>query len=392
MIFMEKRFVYADNAATTRVYQEVAAEMLPYLTEHYGNPSSLHFMGQQAKKALESARERTASVLGALPEEIYFTSCGTESDNWAIRGASAVYAKFNKIEKPHIITTAIEHHAVLHTFEALKASGYEVTYIGVDKDGIVSPESVAAAIKDNTCLVAIMYANNEVGTIEPIADIVKAVKSIRNIPFLTDAVQAVGNIPVNVKELGVDMLSFSGHKIHAPKGVGGLYIKKGVRLKNFIEGGGQEKGKRSGTEGLANIIAMAKAMEISRDRMPERASLEKKRDKLIAGITSIPDTYLTGHPTKRLPGNASFVFKGIEGESLLFLLSAAGICGSTGSACSSASLEPSHVLTSLGLPVEICHGSLRLTIDYDTTDEDIDYIIENVKRVVERLREMSPIY
>lgn len=389
---MEKRFVYADNAATTKVYPEVVEEMLPYFTEVFGNPSSLHHMGQQAKKALDSARARIADVIGAAPEEIFFTSCGTESDNWAIRGASAVYARVNKIEKPHIITTKIEHHAVLHTFKALENSGYEVTYVDVDENGKVSPDAVVSAIRDNTCLVTVMLANNEMGTIEPVADIVKAVKAVRNIPFLTDAVQAVGNIPVNVKELGVDMLSFSGHKIHAPKGVGCLYIKKGTRLKNLIEGGGQEKGKRAGTEGLANIMGMAKALEISRDRMGEAKELAAKRDRLIKGITSLPDTYLTGHPTDRLPGNASFVFKGIEGESLLFLLSAAGICGSTGSACSSASLEPSHVLTSMGIPVEICHGSLRLSICYETTDEDIDYMIENVKKVVERLRMMSPIY
>ncbi len=389
---MEKRFVYADNAATTRVYPEVVQEMLPYLTECYGNPSSLHSMGMQAKKALDSARSRIAEIIGALPEEIFFTSCGTESDNWAIRGASAVYARVNKIEKPHIITTKIEHHAVLHTFKALENQGYEVTYLDVDEKGIVSPDAVVSAIRDNTCLITVMLANNEVGTIEPVADIVKAVKAVRNIPFLTDAVQAVGNIPVDVKELGVDMLSFSGHKIHAPKGVGCLYVKKGVRVKNFIEGGGQEKGKRAGTEGVANIMGMAKALEIARDRMGEAKELAKKRDRLIREITSLPDTYLTGHETLRLPGNASFVFKGIEGESLLFLLSAAGICGSTGSACSSASLEPSHVLTSMGLPVEICHGSLRLSISYDTTDEDIDYMVENVKKVVERLRMMSPIY
>ena len=389
---MEKRFVYADNAATTKVYPEVVAEMLPYFTEVYGNPSSLHHMGQQAKKALDNARERIAAIIGAAPEEIFFTSCGTEADNWAIRGASAVYARVNKIEKPHIITTKIEHHAVLHTFKALENAGYEVSYVDVDEKGLVSPEAVVSAIRDNTCLVTVMLANNEMGTIEPIADIVKAVKAVRNIPFLTDAVQAVGNIPVNVKELGVDMLSFSGHKIHAPKGVGCLYIKKGVRVKNLIEGGAQEKGKRAGTEGLANIMGMAKALEISRDRMGEAAELAEKRDRLIKGITSLPDTYLTGHPTQRLPGNASFVFKGIEGESLLFLLSAAGICGSTGSACSSASLEPSHVLTSMGIPVEICHGSLRLSICYETTNEDIDYMIENVKKVVERLRMMSPIY
>lgn len=389
---MEKRFVYADNAATTKVYPEVVEEMLPYFTEVFGNPSSLHHVGQQAKKALDSARARIADVIGAAPEEIFFTSCGTESDNWAIRGASAVYARVNKIEKPHIITTKIEHHAVLHTFKALENSGYEVTYVDVDENGKVSPDAIVSAIRDNTCLITVMLANNEMGTIEPVADIVKAVKAVRNIPFLTDAVQAVGNIPVNVKELGVDMLSFSGHKIHAPKGVGCLYIKKGTRLKNLIEGGGQEKGKRAGTEGLANIMGMAKALEISRDRMGEAKELAAKRDRLIKGITSLPDTYLTGHPTDRLPGNASFVFKGIEGESLLFLLSAAGICGSTGSACSSASLEPSHVLTSMGIPVEICHGSLRLSICYETTDEDIDYMIENVKKVVERLRMMSPIY
>ncbi len=389
---MEKRFVYADNAATTRVYPEVVEAMLPYLTEIYGNPSSLHSKGMEAKKALDDARARIASAIGAKPEEIFFTSCGTESDNWAIRGASSVYAKLNKISTPHIITTKIEHHAVLHTFEALKNQGYEVTYLDVDHDGFVRPEDVVAAIKDNTCLVSIMLANNEVGVIEPIAEIAKAVKAVRNIPFHTDAVQAVGNIPVDVNELGVDLLAFSGHKIHAPKGIGALYVKKGTRLKNLIEGGGQEKGKRSGTEGLANIIAMAKAIEMATEKLPSSDKLIKKRDKLIAGITSLPDTYLTGHPTTRLPGNTSFVFKGIEGESLLFLLNAAGICSSTGSACSSASLEPSHVLRALGYPVEICHGSLRLTISHDTTDEDIEYIIENVKKVVERLRMMSPIY
>lgn len=389
---MEKRFVYADNAATTRVYPEVAQEMLFYLTEEYGNPSSLHALGRSAKKALESARERIAKCIGAEPAEIFFTSCGTEADNWAIRGASAAYAKVNKIEKPHIITTKIEHHAVLHTFKALENAGYEVTYVDVDEYGKASPEAVASAIKENTCLVTVMYANNEMGTIEPIAEIVKAVKAVRNIPFLTDAVQAVGNIPVDVKELGVDMLSFSGHKIHAPKGVGCLYVKKGTRLRNLIDGGAQERGKRAGTEALPSIMAMAKALEISVEKFAEKDGLIRKRNRLIEGITSLPDVLLTGHPTDRLPGNASFVFKGIEGEGLLYLLSAQGICGSTGSACSSASLEPSHVLTSMGIPVEICHGSLRLSISHDTSDEDIEYIIENVKNVVERLRMMSPIY
>ena len=389
---MEKRFVYADNAATTRVYPEVAQEMLFYLTEEYGNPSSLHALGRSAKKALESARERIAKCIGAEPAEIFFTSCGTEADNWVIRGASAAYAKVNKIEKPHIITTKIEHHAVLHTFKALENAGYEVTYVDVDEYGKASPEAVASAIKENTCLVTVMYANNEMGTIEPIAEIVKAVKAVRNIPFLTDAVQAVGNIPVDVKELGVDMLSFSGHKIHAPKGVGCLYVKKGTRLRNLIDGGAQERGKRAGTEALPSIMAMAKALEISVEKFAEKDELIRKRNRLIEGITSLPDVLLTGHPTDRLPGNASFVFKGIEGEGLLFLLSAQGICGSTGSACSSASLEPSHVLTSMGIPVEICHGSLRLSISHDTSDEDIEYIIENVKNVVERLRMMSPIY
>ncbi len=389
---MEKRFVYADNAATTAVYPEVAQEMLPYLTEHYGNPSSLHSMGMEAKKALDSARTRIASIIGANPEELFFTSCGTEADNWAIRGASAVYARVNKIAVPHIITTKVEHHAVLHTFKALENMGYETTYVDVDENGMVSPEAIASAIKDNTCLVAVMYANNEVGTIQPIAEIVKAVKAIRNIPVLTDAVQAVGHISVNVKECGVDLMAMSGHKFHAPKGVGCLYVKKGVRVKNLIEGGGQEKGKRAGTEALPSIMAMAKALEISVEKMADNEKIIVLRNKLISGITELPDTLLTGHPTNRLPGNASFVFKGIEGESLLFLLSAAGICSSTGSACSSASLEPSHVLTSMGIPVEICHGSLRLSISHDTTEEDIDYIIENVKRVVQRLRAMSPIY
>ncbi len=392
---MEKRFVYADNAATTKIYPEVLNEMMPYLTEIYGNPSSLHSKGQEAKEALVAAREKIAKVINCNSSEIFFTSCGSESDNWAIKGASCMYAKVHKIEKPHIITTKIEHHAVLHTCESLEKDGYEVTYLSVDKNGFVDPQDVKKAIKDETCLVAIMYANNEIGTIEPIKEIAKVVKENgRNIPFFTDAVQAVGNINVDVKDLGVDMLSFSGHKIHAPKGCGCLYVKKGVRVKNLIEGGGQERGKRGGTEGLANIVAMAKAAEIAKEKLESgfNKDLMRKRDRLIAGIEEIPECYLTGDRNKRLPGNVSFVFKYIEGESLLLLLNAAGICASTGSACSSASLEPSHVLTSLGLPIEICHGSLRLTISYETTDEDIEYIIENTKKAVDRLRQMSPLY
>ncbi len=394
----EKRFVYADNAATTSVHPQVLAEMLPYLGEFYGNPSSLYSKGQQVFTLLEGARARIAALLGCDAKEIYFTGCGSESDNWAIKGAVDAYMQRNKVSSCHIVTTKIEHHAVLNTCKALEKKGIAVTYLDVDKNGRVSPEDVAAALREDTCLVAVMYANNEIGTVEPIAEIAEVIKKYneenkKKILFFSDAVQAVGHIPVNVRTSGVDMLSLSGHKFRAPKGVGALYIKSGVVIKSLIDGGGQERGKRGGTENVASVMGLAKALEIAvEDMQDDNARLAMLRDELIYRLTTeIPEALLTGHPTKRLPGTASFVFKYIEGESLLLLLDAEGVCASTGSACSSKSLEPSHVLLSIGLPHEIAHGSLRLTLSHETTKEDVDYIVEKVKYVVQTLRNFSPI-
>ncbi len=387
---MEDRFVYADNAATTKTAPEVLEAMLPFFGEGYGNPSSLHQKGREAKAALTTAREKIASLLGAKPNEIYFTSCGSESDNWAIKGAA--HANMNRGK--HIISTRIEHHAVLHSLESLEKEGFEVTYLDVDSDGRVSPEAVVAAMRDDTTLVECMFANNEVGTIEPIKEIAKAVKA-KNPKTLvfTDAVQAVGNIPVNVADLGVDMLALSGHKIHTPKGIGALYIKTGTRILNLIDGGGQERGKRGGTENVPYIVGLAKALDMAVAGLPEMSRVEKMRDRLIDGILSeIPHSRLNGPREGRLPGNVNVSFEFIEGESLLLLLDMAGICASTGSACSSTSLEPSHVLISIGVPVELAHGSLRLSISRDTTDEDIDYILEKLPGIVQRLRDMSPLY
>lgn len=387
---MEDRFVYADNAATTKTAPEVLEAMLPFFGEGYGNPSSLHQKGREAKAALTTAREKIASLLGAKPNEIYFTSCGSESDNWAIKGAA--HANMNRGK--HIISTRIEHHAVLHSLESLEKEGFEVTYLDVDSDGRVSPEQVVAAMRDDTTLVECMFANNEVGTIEPIKEIAKAVKA-KNPKTLvfTDAVQAVGNIPVNVADLGVDMLALSGHKIHTPKGIGALYIKTGTRILNLIDGGGQERGKRGGTENVPYIVGLAKALDMAVAGLPEMERVEKMRNRLIDGILSeIPHSRLNGPREGRLPGNVNVSFEFIEGESLLLLLDMAGICASTGSACSSTSLEPSHVLISIGVPVELAHGSLRLSISRDTTDEDIDYILEKLPGIVQRLRDMSPLY
>ena len=385
---MEKRFVYADNAATTPPSKEVIEAMMPYLTEEWGNPSSLHIMGQKAKETIEEARVVIADKLGALPSEIYFTSCGTEADNWAIRGAA--YANINKGK--HIITSKVEHHAVLYTCEQLEKEGFEVTYLDVDGDGRVHADQVRDAIRDDTVLVAIMFANNEIGTVMPIAEIA-AVCREKGVRCFTDAVQAVGNIPINVHELGVDMLSLSGHKIHAPKGIGALYIRRGVRIQNLINGGGQEKGKRSGTENVPYIKALAKAIEISTGKLGETHKIAEKRDRLIDSVLStIPYSRLNGPREGRLPGNANFSFEFIEGESMMLLLNEEGICVSTGSACSSRSLEPSHVLLAIGLPHEQAHGSLRISITHETTDEDIDYILEKLPEVVLRLRMMSPLY
>ena len=394
----EKRFVYADNAATTSVHPRVLAEMLPYLGEFYGNPSSLYSKGQQVFTLLEGARARIAAILGCEAREIYFTGCGSEGDNWAIKGAVDAYLQKNKVSTCHVITTKIEHHAVLNTCKALEKKGIAVTYLDVDHDGKVSPEDVIKSLRDDTCIVAVMYANNEIGTIEPIAEIGEKIKEYneknkKKVLFFTDAVQAVGHVPIDIKTLHADMLSLSGHKFRAPKGVGALYIKSGVIIKSLIDGGGQERGKRGGTENVASIMGLAKALEIASEEMKDdNARLAMLRDELIYRLTTeIPEAQLTGHPTKRLPGTASFVFKYIEGESLLLMLDAEGICASTGSACSSKSLEPSHVLLAIGLPHEIAHGSLRLTLSHETTKEDIDYIVEKVKYVVQTLRNFSPI-
>ena len=385
---MEKRFVYADNAATTAPSEEVIKAMMPCLTTDWGNPSSLHDKGQHAKEILEDARARVAACLGALPSEIYFTSCGTESDNWAIRGAA--YANIKKGK--HIITSKVEHHAALYTCEELEKEGFEVTYLDVDSEGRVSPADVEKAIRPDTTLVAIMYANNEIGTIMPIPEIAKICHE-KGVLCFTDAVQAVGNVPINVHELGVDMLSASGHKLHAPKGIGLLYIRRGVRIRNLIEGGGQESGKRSGTENVPYIVGFAKALEITTSKIDKLDLVAKKRDRLIDEILAkIPYSRLNGPREGRLPGNVNVSFEFIEGESLMLLLNEEGICASTGSACSSRSLEPSHVLLAIGLPHEQAHGSLRLSITHETTDEDIDYILEKLPPIVQRLRDMSPIY
>ncbi len=385
---MEKRFVYADNAATTAPSEEVIKAMMPCLTTDWGNPSSLHDKGQHAREILDDARARVAACLGALPSEIYFTSCGTESDNWAIRGAA--YANIKKGK--HIITSKVEHHAALYTCEELEKEGFEVTYLDVDSEGRVSPADVEKAIRPDTTLVAIMYANNEIGTIMPIPEIAKICHE-KGVLCFTDAVQAVGNVPINVHELGVDMLSASGHKLHAPKGIGLLYIRRGVRIRNLIEGGGQESGKRSGTENVPYIVGFAKALEITTSKIDKLDLVAKKRDRLIDEILAkIPYSRLNGPREGRLPGNVNVSFEFIEGESLMLLLNEEGICASTGSACSSRSLEPSHVLLAIGLPHEQAHGSLRLSITHETTDEDIDYILEKLPPIVQRLRDMSPIY
>jgi len=389
----DKKFVYADNAATTSVHPRVLAEMLPLMGEVCGNPSSLHQKGREAKTYIDTARERIAKALGCEAKEIYFTGCGSESDNWAIKGAVQNYLERNKTDKCHIITSKIEHHAVMHTCKALEKKGIDVTYVGVDENAMVNPDDVVGAMRDDTALVCIMYANNEVGTIEPIKEITKKVKEKNpKVIVFTDAVQAVGHVPVNAHDLGVDMLSFSGHKFRAPKGVGGLYIKSGVVCKSLIEGGGQERGKRGGTENMPGIVGMGKAIEIAVDEMQDdNARLAVLRDDLIRRLLELPNSRLTGHPTKRLPGTASFTFEYIEGESLLLMLDMMGICASTGSACSSKSLEPSHVLLAMGLPHEIAHGSLRLTLSHETTQADVDYIVECVTKVVNRLREISPL-
>ena len=381
--------IYADNAATTRMSKTAIEAMLPYFDDIYGNPSSLHSVGQRAKEALEGARERIARVLNCDPKEIIFTSGGTEADNMAIRSAAALGAKKGK---KHIISTAFEHHAVLHTLKKLEKEGYEVTYLDVHKNGLVTAEEVRAAIRPDTCLVTIMYANNEIGTIQPIAEI-GAVCREAGVLFHTDAVQAVGHLPIDVKAQKIDMLSVSAHKFHGPKGIGLLYAKRGILLQNLIEGGAQERGKRPGTENVPEIVGMAAAMEEAVANMERNnAKLTALRDRLIAGLDKIPYSELNGDREQRLSSNVSFCFEAIEGESLLLLLDDKGICASSGSACTSGSLDPSHVLLAIGRPHEVAHGSLRLSLGEDMTEEQIDYMIEAVRDVVTYLRNMSPVW
>ena len=381
--------IYLDNAATTRVRPEVAAEVLPIMTEVFGNASSVHAFGREGKKALEKARVQVANAIGAKKEEIYFTAGGSEADNWALKGAAAQL----KGKGNHIITTQIEHHAILHTCKALEKDGFKVTYLPVDEYGLVTAEQVEAAITPETILVSIMFANNEIGTVEPIKEI-GAVCKAHKVLFHTDAVQAIGHVAVDVKDMNIDMLSMSGHKFYAPKGVGALYLRTGVRLQNLIEGGAQERSRRAGTENLPAIVGMGKAIELICEEMEEEnARITAMRDRLIAGILEkIPDARLNGHPEKRLPGNVNVSIRFIEGEALLLSLDMAGIAGSSGSACTSGSLDPSHVLLAIGLPHEIAHGSLRLTLGRDNTEKDVDYVLEQLPKIVERLRAMSPLY
>ena len=381
--------IYADNAATTKMSDAAIRAMVSQMNDSWGNPSSLYTHGQKAKESLENARERVAAAIGASPREIIFTSGGSEADNQAIRSAAALGRKNGKM---HIVSSAFEHHAVLHTLEALKKEGFEITLLDVHRDGLVVPSEVEAAIRDDTCLVTIMYANNEIGTIQPIREIGSICRR-KGVLFHTDAVQAVGHIPVNVEEDFIDLLSASAHKFHGPKGVGFLYARKGIRLTNLIEGGAQERGKRAGTENVPGIAAMAAALEEATGKMAQNAAhLTEMRDRLIAGLNEIPHGALNGDQTHRLPGNVNFCFEGIEGESLLLLLDDKGICASSGSACTSGSLDPSHVLLAIGRVHDVAHGSLRLSIGEDITAEEIDYIVQSVKEVTAYLRGFSPIW
>ncbi len=384
-----KRFVYADHSATTAVRPEVLEAMLPYFSEQYGNPSTVYAFGQSNRDAVDLARHQVAAALGAMDSEIYFTGCGTESDNWAIKGTAENYAAKGR----HIITSAVEHHAVLHTCAWLEKQGFEVTYLPVDSDGKVSPESLREAIRPDTILVSIMFANNEIGTVNPVEEL-GAVCAEKGVLFHVDAVQAVGTLPIDVKKQHIDMLSLSAHKFYGPKGVGALYVRKGIRLPSFMHGGAQEKRHRAGTENVPGIVGLGKAIELASAELETNAAhLQKLRDALIEGITArIPYCRLNGSRYDRLPGHVNFSFQFIEGESMLMLLDNAGICGSSGSACTSGSLDPSHVLLAIGLPHEIAHGSLRLTFGRENTMEDVEYILEKLPPIVERLRAMSPLY
>ncbi len=383
------RYVYADNAATTPVSKKVVEAMLPYMTEHYGNPSSLYGIGQTAARAVDKAREQVATALGADPKEIFFTSGGSEADNWAIRGAAALGAKKGK---KHLITSKFEHHAVLHTMAALEKEGFKVTYLDVYEDGLVRAEDVEKAITDETCLVSIMYANNEIGTVQPIAEIGKICRD-KGVLFHTDAVQAVGHLKIDVKEQNIDMLSLSGHKFHAVKGTGALYCKKGLRLPNLIEGGAQEAGRRAGTENVPGIVGLGVAITEMTEHLEENhAKVKALRDRLFDGASKISHSRINGDKEKRLPGNFSMCFEGVEGESLLLMLDMKGVSASSGSACTSGSLDPSHVLLSIGLKHEVAHGSLRLSLGENNTEEDVDYILEVLPPIIERLRDMSPLW
>lgn len=379
--------MYMDHAATTYAAPEVVEAMLPYFSEKFGNPSSVYGIGQENKAAVDEARAKVAAAINAEPNEIYFTAGGTESDNWALKGVAFANIRKGK----HIITTAVEHHAVLHAAEWLQSQGFEVTYLPVDQYGMVSPADVEKAIRPDTILISVMYANNEVGTIQPIAEI-GAIARAHGIYFHTDAVQAVGHVPIDVKAEHIDMLSLSGHKFYGPKGIGVLYIRRGVRIQNLLHGGAQESRHRAGTENVAGIVGLGAAIERSVAAMPEEsARLTAMRDHMIRELLKIPASHLNGHPTQRLPNNVNITFEYIEGEGILLLLNMFGICASTGSACNSASLEPSHVLTAMGVPHEIAHGSVRLTLGERNTEEDVSYVLEKLPEVVGKLRSMSPL-
>ncbi len=383
------RFVYLDNAATTKTHPAVVEAMLPYFTEKYGNPSAIYDFASQSKSGVNVAREQIASLIGARTEDIYFTAGGSEADNWAMKAAVEAYGNKGK----HIITTAIEHHAILHTADYLEKQGCEVTYLPVDENGIIRLSDLEAAIRPDTILISVMFANNEIGSIQPIGAI-GAIAKKHGVLFHTDAVQAYGHVPINVDEMNIDMLSASGHKLGGPKGIGFLYIRKGVKIRSFVHGGAQERKRRAGTENVPGIVGMGKAAELAKASMTGRMEQETRlRDYLIDQVMQkIPFTRVNGHRTNRLPNNVNFSFQFIEGESLLIMLDMAGICASSGSACTSGSLDPSHVLLAIGLPHEIAHGSLRLTLSEETTKEDIDYVVENLVQIVGKLRSMSPLY
>lgn len=381
--------IYLDNAATTQMYPEVLEAMLPYFTEYYGNPSAIYTFAEEGRRAVDKARRTMAELIHAKPEEIYFTGGGSESDNWALKATAEAYASKGK----HIITSTIEHHAILHTCAYLEKQGYEITYVEVDENGKIKLDELEAAIRPDTILISVMTANNEIGTIQPVAEIGKIAHE-HGVLFHTDAVQAFGHIPLDVEEMHIDMLSASGHKMNGPKGVGVMYIRKGVKILSFIHGGAQERKRRAGTHNVPGIVGMGKAAELAKDTMSERSRREiELREHLIERVLEeIPYTRLNGDRTDRLPNNVSFCFRFVEGESLLILLDQAGICGSSGSACTSGSLDPSHVLLAIGLPHEIAHGSLRLTLSEKNTLEEIDYTVEELKKIIERLRGMSPLY